>query len=187
MGFFELFLIGIGLSMDAFAVAVCKGLGMERINKRDALLLALFFGGFQALMPLMGYLLGSRFASYIERWDHWIAFVLLAFIGGNMIRESREQEEEEIEHGGSIRYRELFTLAVATSIDALAVGVSFAMVGAMNIYLSVLLIGAITAVISCAGLYIGNFFGSRYKKPSEITGGVILILIGIKILIEHLA
>ena len=122
MGFFELFLIGIGLSMDAFAVAICKGLGMERINKRDTLLLALFFGGFQALMPLTGYLLGSRFASYIERWDHWIAFVLLAFIGGNMIRESREQEEEEIEHGGSIRYRELFTLAVATSIDALAVG-----------------------------------------------------------------
>lgn len=109
MGFFELFLIGIGLSMDAFAVAICKGLGMERINKRDTLLLALFFGGFQALMPLTGYLLGSRFASYIERWDHWIAFVLLAFIGGNMIRESREQEEEEIEHGGSIRYRELFT------------------------------------------------------------------------------
>lgn len=103
MGFFELFLIGIGLSMDAFAVAICKGLGMERINKRDTLLLALFFGGFQALMPLTGYLLGSRFASYIERWDHWIAFVLLAFIGGNMIRESREQEEEEIEHGGSIR------------------------------------------------------------------------------------
>ena len=126
MGFFELFLIGIGLSMDAFAVAICKGLGMERINKRDTLLLALFFGGFQALMPLTGYLLGSRFASYIERWDHWIAFVLLAFIGGNMIRESREQEEEEIEHGGSIRYRELFTLAVATSIDALAVGVSCA-------------------------------------------------------------
>ena len=129
MGFFELFLIGIGLSMDAFAVAICKGLGMERINKRDTLLLALFFGGFQALMPLTGYLLGSRFASYIERWDHWIAFVLLAFIGGNMIRESREQEEEEIEHGGSIRYRELFTLAVATSIDALAVGVSFAFLG----------------------------------------------------------
>ena len=104
MGFFELFLIGIGLSMDAFAVAICKGLGMERINKRDALLLALFFGGFQALMPLMGYLLGSRFASYIERWDHWIAFVLLAFIGGNMIRESREQEEEDTKHCGSIRY-----------------------------------------------------------------------------------
>ena len=166
MGFFELFLIGIGLSMDAFAVAICKGLGMERINKRDTLLLALFFGGFQALMPLTGYLLGSRFASYIERWDHWIAFVLLAFIGGNMIRESREQEEEEIEHGGSIRYRELFTLAVATSIDALAVGVSF--------------------VLTLVGVWVGNLFGSRYKSRAELTGGIILILIGVKILLEHL-
>ena len=168
MGFFELFLIGIGLSMDAFAVAICKGLGMERINKRDTLLLALFFGGFQALMPLTGYLLGSRFASYIERWDHWIAFVLLAFIGGNMIRESREQEEEEIEHGGSIRYRELFTLAVATSIDALAVGVSFAF------------------VLTLVGVWVGNLFGSRYKSRAELTGGIILILIGVKILLEHL-
>ena len=164
MGLFELFLIGVGLSMDAFAVAICKGLGMERINKRDALLLALFFGGFQALMPLTGYLLGSRFASYIERWDHWIAFVLLAFIGGNMIRESREQAEEETGHGGSIRYRELFTLAVATSIDALAVGVS----------------------LTLAGVWVGNLFGSRYKSRAELTGGIILILIGVKILLEHL-
>ena len=176
MGFFELFLIGIGLSMDAFAVAICKGLGMERINKRDTLLLALFFGGFQALMPLTGYLLGSRFASYIERWDHWIAFVLLAFIGGNMIRESREQEEEEIEHGGSIRYRELFTLAVATSIDALAVGVSFAGT----------LIGCTTFVLTLVGVWVGNLFGSRYKSRAELTGGIILILIGVKILLEHL-
>ena len=176
MGFFELFLIGIGLSMDAFAVAICKGLGMERINKRDTLLLALFFGGFQALMPLTGYLLGSRFASYIERWDHWIAFVLLAFIGGNMIRESREQEEEEIEHGGSIRYRELFTLAVATSIDALAVGISFAFP----------LIGCTTFVLTLVGVWVGNLFGSRYKSRAELTGGIILILIGVKILLEHL-
>ncbi len=170
MGFFELFLIGIGLSMDAFAVAICKGLGMERINKRDTLLLALFFGGFQALMPLTGYLLGSRFASYIERWDHWIAFVLLAFIGGNMIRESREQEEEETKHGGSIRYRELFTLAVATSIDALAVT----------------LIGCTTFVLTLVGVWVGNLFGSRYKSRAELTGGIILILIGVKILLEHL-
>ena len=178
MGFFELFLIGIGLSMDAFAVAICKGLGMERINKRDTLLLALFFGGFQALMPLTGYLLGSRFASYIERWDHWIAFVLLAFIGGNMIRESREQEEEEIEHGGSIRYRELFTLAVATSIDALAVGVHIAP--------AVTLIGCTTFVLTLVGVWVGNLFGSRYKSRAELTGGIILILIGVKILLEHL-
>lgn len=185
MGFFELFLIGIGLSMDAFAVAICKGLGMERINKRDTLLLALFFGGFQALMPLTGYLLGSRFASYIERWDHWIAFVLLAFIGSSMIRESREQEEEEIEHGGSIRYRELFTLAVATSIDALAVGVSFAFLG-VHIAPAVTLIGCTTFVLTLAGVWVGNLFGSRYKSRAELTGGIILILIGVKILLEHL-
>mgnify|MGYP000972844594 FL=1 len=185
MGFFELFLIGIGLSMDAFAVAICKGLGMERINKRDALLLALFFGGFQALMPLTGYLLGSRFASYIERWDHWIAFVLLAFIGGNMIRESREQEEEEAKHCGSIRYRELFTLAVATSIDALAVGVSFAFLG-VRIAPAVTLIGCTTFVLTLVGVWVGNLFGSRYKSRAELTGGIILILIGVKILLEHL-
>ena len=185
MGFFELFLIGIGLSMDAFAVAICKGLGMERINKRDTLLLALFFGGFQALMPLTGYLLGSRFASYIERWDHWIAFVLLAFIGSSMIRESREQEEEEIEHSGSIRYRELFTLAVATSIDALAVGVSFAFLG-VRIAPAVTLIGCTTFVLTLAGVWVGNLFGSRYKSRAELTGGIILILIGVKILLEHL-
>ena len=185
MGFFELFLIGIGLSMDAFAVAICKGLGMERINKRDALLLALFFGGFQALMPLTGYLLGSRFASYIERWDHWIAFVLLAFIGSSMIRESCEQEEEEIEHGGSIRYRELFTLAVATSIDALAVGVSFAFLG-VRIAPAVTLIGCTTFVLTLVGVWVGNLFGSRYKSRAELTGGIILILIGVKILLEHL-
>lgn len=185
MGFFELFLIGIGLSMDAFAVAICKGLGMERINKRDTLLLALFFGGFQALMPLTGYLLGSRFASYIERWDHWIAFVLLAFIGGNMIRESREQEEEETKHCVSIRYRELFTLAVATSIDALAVGVSFAFLG-VHIAPAVTLIGCTTFVLTLVGVWVGNLFGSRYKSRAELTGGIILILIGVKILLEHL-
>lgn len=185
MGFFELFLIGIGLSMDAFAVAVCKGLGMEKINKRDALLLGVFFGGFQALMPLTGYLLGSRFASYIERWDHWIAFILLAFIGGNMIRESREQEEEEAGHCGSISCRELFTLAVATSIDALAVGVSFAFLG-VRIAPAVVLIGCTTFVLTLVGVWVGNLFGSRYKSRAELTGGIILILIGVKILLEHL-
>ena len=186
MGFFELFLIGIGLSMDAFAVAICKGLGMERINKRDTLLLALFFGGFQALMPLTGYLLGSRFASYIERWDHWIAFVLLAFIGGNMIRESREQEEEEIEHGGSIRYRELFTLAVATSIDALAVGITFAFLPGTRIVPAVALIGTITFAFSAAGIRLGSVVGLRFKRKAEFAGGGILILLGTKILLEHL-
>ena len=185
MGFFELFLIGIGLSMDAFAVAICKGLGMERINKRDTLLLALFFGGFQALMPLTGYLLGSRFASYIERWDHWIAFVLLAFIGGNMIRESREQEEEEIEHGGSIRYRELFTLAVATSIDALAVGVGFAVMQ-VNIVTAAAFIGVVTFLCCIVGSMLGRQFGLLLGSRAQVLGGVILVGIGLKIFVEHM-
>lgn len=184
MGFVELLLIAVGLSMDAFAVSICKGLSVQKVKPKHAACVALYFGGFQALMPLIGYFLGSSLKSLIEAYDHWIAFVLLALIGANMIREAFGEEETQ---NDSFSFRTMFMMAIATSIDALAVGVSFAMVGAMNIYLSVLLIGAITAVISCAGLYIGNFFGSRYKKPSEITGGVILILIGIKILIEHLA
>ena len=187
MGFFELFLIGIGLSMDAFAVAICKGLGMERINKRDTLLLALFFGGFQALMPLTGYLLGSRFASYIERWDHWIAFVLLCFIGGSMIRESRSEEDEE-EMDASFRPKEMLTMAVATSIDALAVGVSFAFLGMGRgeILSAAGLIAATTFVFSAVGVSVGSVFGSRFKSKAELCGGVILILIGLKILLEHL-
>ena len=187
MGFFELFLIGIGLSMDAFAVAICKGLGMERINKRDTLLLALFFGGFQALMPLTGYLLGSRFASYIERWDHWIAFVLLCFIGGSMIRESRSEEDEE-ETDASFRPKEMLTMAVATSIDALAVGVSFAFLGMGQgeILSAAGLIAATTFVFSAVGVSVGSVFGSRFKSKAELCGGVILILIGLKILLEHL-
>ena len=186
MSFLELFLIGIGLSMDAFAVSVCKGLGMERINKRDTLLLGVFFGGFQALMPSIGYFLGSQFASYIERYDHWIAFVLLAFIGANMVRESRAKDEEE-ESGEyrPLRYRELTLLAVATSIDALAVGVTFAFLG-VRIVSAAALIGCTTFVISIAGVWVGNLFGARYKSRAELTGGVILILIGVKILAEHL-
>ena len=181
MGFIELLLIAVGLSMDAFAVSICKGLSVQKVKPKHAACVALYFGGFQALMPLIGYFLGSSLKSLIEAYDHWVAFVLLALIGANMIREAFGEEEKQ---NDSFSFRTMVMMAIATSID---VGVSFAMVGAMNIYLSVLLIGAITAVISCAGLYIGNFFGSRYKKPSEITGGVILILIGIKILIEHLA
>lgn len=184
MGLIELILIAIGLSMDAFAVAVCKGLGMQRISRRDALLLAVFFGGFQALMPLAGYFLGSQFAVYIERFDHWIAFVLLAFIGGNMIRESRE-EEEDTSPVGRISYRELFTLAVATSIDALAVGVSFAFLG-VRIAPAVALIGCTTFVLTLAGVCVGHLFGARYKSRAELSGGIILILIGAKILLEHL-
>ena len=187
MGFFELFLIGIGLSMDAFAVAICKGLGMERINKRDTLLLALFFGGFQALMPLTGYLLGSRFASYIERWDHWIAFVLLAFIGGKMLWEAFTEDEDEGDgkDAEKIDLVEYLILAIATSIDALAVGISFAALS-VDIVPAVSLIGVTTFIFSVAGVAIGHTFGARYEKPATIVGGVVLILIGLKILLEHL-
>lgn len=184
MTFFELFLIGIGLSMDAFAVSICKGLSMQKIDKKYTLCIGLFFGGFQALMPLTGYLLGSRFSGYIERFDHWIAFVLLALIGFNMIKESREEEEEEKPYAG-VNFKELLILAVATSIDALAVGVSFAFLG-VHIAPAVTLIGCTTFVLTLAGVWVGNLFGSRYKSRAELTGGIILILIGVKILLEHL-
>ena len=184
MSFFELFLIGIGLSMDAFAVSVCKGLSMQRIDKKYTLYIGLFFGGFQALMPLLGYFLGSRFAGSIERFDHWIAFLLLAFIGCNMIRESREEAEEEKAFTG-VNLKELFLLSVATSIDALAVGVTFAFLQ-VKITPAVTIIGCTTFVLSLAGVYVGNVFGARYKSRAELTGGVILILIGLKILLEHL-
>lgn len=184
MTFFELFLIGIGLSMDAFAVSICKGLSMQKIDKKYTLCIGLFFGGFQALMPLTGYLLGSQFSGYIERFDHWIAFVLLALIGFNMIKESREEEEEEKPYAG-VNFKELLILAVATSIDALAVGVSFAFLG-VRIAPAVTLIGCTTFVLTLVGVWVGNLFGSRYKSRAELTGGIILILIGVKILLEHL-
>lgn len=184
MSLFELFLIGIGLSMDAFAVAVCKGLSMRRIDKKATFSIALAFGGFQALMPLIGYLLGSRFAGLIESFDHWIAFVLLAFIGCNMIKESREEAEEEAAFTG-ISLKELLVLAVATSIDALAVGVTFAFLG-VAIVEAITIIGCTTFVLSLAGVYVGNVFGAKYKSRAELTGGIILVLIGVKILLEHL-
>ena len=183
MTLFELFLIAVGLSMDAFAVAVCKGLSMKRIDKKYTLLIALFFGGFQALMPLLGYFLGSQFSVYIEKIDHWVVFLLLALIGGNMIKESREAAEEETYRG--INYKELLLLAVATSIDALAVGITFAFLQ-VEIVSAVLLIGCTTFVLSLLGVVVGNRFGARYKSRAELTGGIILILIGVKILLEHL-
>ena len=186
MTFFELFLIGIGLSMDAFAVSICKGLSMQKIDKKYTLCIGLFFGGFQALMPLTGYLLGSRFSGYIERFDHWIAFVLLAMIGFNMIKESREEEEEEEKPYAGINFKELLILAVATSIDALAVGITFALLPDVNVPLAVCLIGITTFVCSAAGLKVGNLFGLKYKAKAELAGGIILILIGLKILLEHL-
>ena len=185
MTFFELFLIGIGLSMDAFAVSICKGLSMQKIDKKYTLCIGLFFGGFQALMPLTGYLLGSQFSGYIERFDHWIAFVLLALIGFNMIKESREEEEEEEKPYTGVNFKELLILAVATSIDALAVGVTFAFLQ-VEIVPAIIIIGSVTFVISAAGVFIGNIFGSKYKSRAELAGGIILILLGIKILLEHL-
>jgi len=183
MTLFELFLIAIGLSMDAFAVAVCKGLSMKKIDRGYTFYIGLFFGGFQALMPLLGFYLGSRFASSIERFDHWVAFILLAVIGGNMIKESRECAEEE-EYKG-VDFKELTVMALATSIDALAVGITFAFLY-VEIIPAVSLIGVTTFLLSVVGVLVGNYFGAKYKSRAEFTGGVILILIGTKILLEHL-
>ena len=181
--FIELFLMGVGLSMDAFAVSICKGLGMRKVNKKQALVIGLFFGGFQALMPAIGYILGAQFQEAIASIDHWIAFVLLALIGGNMIHEALDNDEEEAD--ASLDVKTMFLLAVATSIDALAIGITFAFLK-VNIIPAVCFIGIVTFIISFAGVKIGNIFGARYKNKAEIVGGVILILLGLKILLEHL-
>lgn len=187
MGIVELLLIAVGLSMDAFAVSICKGLGMKKVNLKVAFVLALFFGGFQALMPLIGWALGSQFLWLISPIDHWIAFVLLAVIGGKMLWEALHDEEGEDDGkpANKIDLGEFFILAVATSIDALAVGISFAAL-AVDIVPSILIIGVVTFCFTIAGVFVGNFFGSRYEKPASIVGGVVLILIGLKILLEHL-
>lgn len=187
MGVIELLLIGVGLSMDAFAVAICKGLCMKRLDVRQALVIALFFGGFQALMPLVGWALGTQFEQFITPVDHWIAFALLAFIGGKMLWDSFHEDDEGMACAadGRLDLRELTMLAVATSIDALAVGITFAFLR-VDIVLSVGLIGATTFLLSLAGVAVGHRFGARYEKPATIVGGVVLILIGVKILLEHL-
>lgn len=184
MGIWELLILAIGLSMDAFAVAVCKGLSVKEIKVKHMACAGLYFGGFQALMPLVGYLLGVNFKHLIERFDHWIAFVLLAIIGGNMIREALSKEEEE-EMNASFGPKAMFPLAVATSIDALAVGVTFAFLE-VQIVPAVSFIGIITFLLSFVGVKIGNIFGAKYKSKAELAGGIILILIGLKILLEHL-
>lgn len=184
MGFVELFLIAVGLSMDAFAVSICKGLSVQRLRLRHMLLAGLYFGAFQALMPLLGYLLGARFAGLITAYDHWVTFVLLALIGGNMLREAFSGGEEEAQNA-DFTCRAMLPLAVATSIDALAVGVSFAFMKVL-ILPAAALIGITTFCFGAAGVKIGNVFGARYEKKAEIAGGVILILIGAKILLEHL-
>ena len=183
MGLIELFLIAVGLSMDAFAVSVCKGLAMPKCTFKKAAIVGLWFGGFQALMPAIGYVLGAQFQEAIASIDHWIAFVLLALIGGNMIHEALDNDEEEAD--ASLDVKTMFLLAVATSIDALAIGITFAFLK-VNIIPAVCFIGIVTFIISFAGVKIGNVFGARYKNKAEIVGGVILILLGVKILLEHL-
>lgn len=184
MTFIEFLLIAAGLSMDAFAVSVCKGLSVTKAKISHMAAAGLYFGGFQALMPFLGYMLGSRFSYIIESMDHWMAFSLLIVIGGNMIYEAARKDEEIPDP--SFGPKAMLPLAVATSIDALAVGVTFAFLGVENIIMTVLFIGIITFIFSAAGIKIGNMFGMKYKSKAEIIGGVILILIGIKILAEHL-
>lgn len=183
MGLLELFILAVGLSMDAFAVSVCKGLAMPKISVKKAVIVGIWFGGFQALMPALGYLLGSQFKDSITAVDHWIAFILLGIIGGNMIREACSGECER--ENDSLDIKTMFLLAVATSIDALAVGITFAFLK-VNIVAAVSFIGATTFIISAAGVKIGNIFGTKYKAKAELAGGVILILLGLKILLEHL-
>lgn len=186
MGIFEIFMIGVGLSMDAFAASICKGLNMRRLNVKNMLIIGLFFGGFQALMPLAGWILGKQFESYITSVDHWVAFALLVFIGGKMIYDVFHEDDENYsgEKTDKLGMKEVLTLAVATSIDALAVGISFAFLQ-VDILKAVSVIGVTTFVLSLIGVAVGHIFGSKYEKKATLAGGVILILIGLKILLEH--
>ena len=183
MSILEILLLGLGLSMDAFAVSICKGLSTKKLQFKHYLIVGAWFGGFQALMPTIGYFLGSTFEQYITAFDHWVAFVLLAALGANMIKESFSREESET--SASFAFKTMLLMALATSIDALALGVTFAFLQ-VNIVSAITIIGCTTFVISIAGVYVGNVFGSRYKSRAELTGGIILILIGLKILLEHL-
>lgn len=186
MKLWEIIAIAVGLAMDAFAVSICKGLTMPKLKYSRALIIAVFFGGAQALMPLIGWLLGRSFESYITNIDHWIAFALLAFLGGKMILEAlKPEEEEECACGDKLDFKELTVMAIATSIDALAIGITFAFFK-VNISLSVSLIGVITFVICFIGVIIGHIFGAKFKNKAEIFGGAVLVLLGIKILLEHL-
>ena len=187
MGFFEIFMIGVGLSMDAFAASVCKGLNMRRMNIKNMLVIGLFFGGFQALMPVVGWVLGKQFENYITSVDHWVAFALLVFIGGKMIYDVFEDKGEDDygEKTDRVDVKEIFTLAIATSIDALAVGISFAFLQ-VDIVKAASVIGITTFLLSAAGVAVGNIFGAKYEKKATLAGGIILVLIGLKILLEHM-
>lgn len=178
----ELLIIAVGVSMDAFAVSICKGLSVQKVRMKHVALTGIWFGGFQALMPVIGYFVGASFAGFVTSVDHWIAFVLLGIIGGNMIKESCSKEEECCAPDFSVKT--MFAMAVATSIDALAIGVSFAFLN-VNIWKAVALIGVTTALFSGSGVLIGNIFGSRYKSKAEFVGGFILVAMGLKILLEH--
>ena len=184
MNFIDLIIIAIGVSMDAFAVSICKGLSIRKVRPANAMTVGLWFGGFQALMPLIGYYLGVSFSELVSNVDHWIAFVLLGIIGGKMIKESFEKETCDLDPDFSVKA--MFPLAIATSIDALAIGVSLAFLR-VNIWPAILLIGITTASFSCGGLYIGKFFGCRFKSKAELAGGAILCCLGIKILLEHMS
>ena len=188
MSIFELLITAIALSMDAFAVAICKGLSVGKIRPKHMLICGLWFGGFQALMPLIGYFLGGAFADYITSFDHWIAFALLGFIGGKMLLEAFEKEECEECGCGDAAFRPatMLTMAIATSIDALAVGITFALLPDVNIPFAIASIGVITLLISAVGVKIGSVFGAKYKFVAELIGGITLVGMGIKILIEHL-
>lgn len=183
MSLFSLFLLAVGLSMDAFAVSICKGLAMNKITLKKASIVGLWFGGFQALMPLIGFILGSQFEQYITAVDHWIAFILLGIIGISMIKEALSKEEEETDD--SLAFKTMLLLAVATSIDALAVGITFAFLQ-VDIIPAISFIGVTTFILSAIGVKVGNIFGTKYKSKAELFGGIILILIGTKILLEHL-
>ena len=188
MGYWELLLVAISLSMDAFAVSICKGLCVKKAGLRQMATCGVWFGGFQALMPLLGFLLGKLFAQAIEAFDHWVAFGLLALIGINMLREALSKEEEDKcdASGNDFGAKTMFVMAVATSIDAMAVGIGLAMAGNVNIWVAIAFIGVITCLMSGLGVKIGNVFGSRFEKKAEAAGGIILILLGVKILLEHL-
>ena len=181
----EILLISVSVAMDAFAVSIGKGLTVTRVRPVDVIKTALWFGGFQALFPLLGFFAANTFSKYVTAVDHWIIFALLAFIGGNMIREAFGEEEENSRETAQFDWRHMLPLAVACSIDAFAVGVSFAFMQ-VNIWFSVIVIGVVTGAFSAAGLYIGRVFGSRWQKPAQIAGGAVLVLIGLKVLLEHL-
>ena len=189
MGIIEIFMLAVGLSMDAFAVSICKGLCMKKATLKAQATCGAWFGGFQGLMPLIGFFLGTLFAEAIQAFDHWVAFVLLAIIGVNMLKEAFSKESEDVcdvNGEADLSVKTMFVMAVATSIDALAVGISLAMAGDVNIWLAVAMIGVTTFILSAIGVKVGNVFGSRYEKKAQFCGGVILILLGLKILLEHL-